>query len=132
MKVENSLTSTPQPEPAQPSAEQAEDLCKSHRSTWTALSLLLAPESSGGRGAWCTYLAGIKVPNDLNNDLVVLIRGLVSWHYHFGSSQVLQLIHLGVGQPEKLRAPAMNVQGAEGNSAVECWDWRVVRVGEGH
>lgn len=108
MKEENSLTSTPQPEPAQPSAEQAEDLCKSHRSTWRALSLLLSPLEAGEHG---TYLAGIEMPNDLNNDLVVLIRSLVSWHYNFGSSEVLQLIHLGVGQPEKLRAPAMKCTG---------------------
>lgn len=62
------------------------------------------------------------MPNDLNNDLVILIRGLVSRHYHFGSSQVLQLIHLGVGQPEELRAPAMKCTGAEGNSVGECFD----------
>ena len=81
-------------------------------------SWLLSPLEAGEHG---TYLAGIKMPNDLNNDLVVLIRGLVSWHYHFSSSQVLQLIHLGVGQPE-LSAPAMKCTGAEGNSVGECFD----------
>lgn len=44
-----------------------------------------------------TYLASIEMPNDLDDDLVILIRGLVSWHYHLSGCQILQLIHLRVG-----------------------------------
>ena len=47
------------------------------------------------------YLAGIEMPDDLNDDLVVLIGGLVSWHHHLGCCQILQLIHLQVGWAER-------------------------------
>lgn len=47
------------------------------------------------------YLAGIEMPNDLDDDLVVLIRGLISWHHHLSCCQILQLIHLGAGWAER-------------------------------
>lgn len=47
------------------------------------------------------YLAGIEMPDDLDDDLVVLIGGLISWHHHLSCCQILQLIHLGVGWAEK-------------------------------
>ena len=40
-----------------------------------------------------SHLAVIEMSNDLNNDLAVLIRGLVSWPYRLSCSQALQLIH---------------------------------------
>lgn len=43
------------------------------------------------------YLAGIEMPDDLDDDLVILIRSLVSWHHHLSCCQILQLIHLGAG-----------------------------------
>lgn len=50
------------------------------------------------------YLAGIKMPNDLDDDLVILIWSLISWHHHLGRCQILQLIYLGgVGGREQLR-----------------------------
>lgn len=59
--------------------------------------------------------------NDLNNDLVVLIRGLVSWDYYLGSGQVLQLIHLGVGAREAQRASNEMHMADEDNSGVACF-----------
>lgn len=52
-------------------------------------------------GGCHTYLAGIEMPDDLDDDLVVLIRGLISWHHHLSCCQILQLIHLGVGWAER-------------------------------
>lgn len=52
-------------------------------------------------GACCMYLAGIEMPDDFDDDLIVLIRGLVSWHHHLSCCQILQLVHLGVGWAQK-------------------------------
>lgn len=40
------------------------------------------------------YLAGVEVPDDLHDDLFVLVGGLVPRHHHLCRRQVLQLIDL--------------------------------------
>lgn len=40
------------------------------------------------------YLASVEMPVDLDDDLVVLVRRLLSGHDHLGCRQVLQLVHL--------------------------------------
>lgn len=59
------------------------------------------------------YLTGIEMSDDFHDDLVVLIRGLVSWYYHLSCRQILQLVHLGVAR-EELRVP----------SRKHGWGWR--------
>lgn len=44
-----------------------------------------------------TYLACVKVADDLDNDLVLLIGGLLAGDHHLGSGQVLQLVYLHGG-----------------------------------
>lgn len=71
---------------------------------WPLASLTPGLPLPSHEGDCHMYLAGIKMPDDLDDDLVILIRGLVSWHYHLGCCQILQLVHLGgVGGREKLK-----------------------------
>lgn len=66
------------------------------------------------------YLAGIEMPNDLDDDLVVLIRGLVSWHHHLSCCQILQLVHLGAG----VRAEDRSERRLSADSVKRGWQWR--------
>lgn len=51
------------------------------------------------------YLAGVEVPDDLHDDLLVLVGGLVPRHHHLRCRQVLQLIDLrGRGKRPPRRA----------------------------
>lgn len=60
--------------------------------------------------------------DDLDNDLVVLIWGLVSWYYHLSCGQVLQLIHLGVEWSKSSERQQIKcAQTDEGNSLVGCF-----------
>lgn len=45
-----------------------------------------------------THLACKEVSNDLDYNLVLLIRRLVPGHHHLGTRQVLQLIYLQPGE----------------------------------
>lgn len=41
-----------------------------------------------------SYLAGVEMSDDLDDDLVVLVGGLLPRDHHLGGCQVLQLVHL--------------------------------------
>lgn len=53
------------------------------------LKLVTAFDSGGA-----VYLAGVEMPVDLHNDLVVFVRRLFAWDDHLSCRQVLQLVHL--------------------------------------
>lgn len=68
-----------------------------------------------------SYLASIEVSNDLDNDLLVLIRSLISRYHHFSCGQVLQLIDL---DKRKGRGRGGLVSGIRGlkKRMKPCWD----------